>query len=342
MSDLRTLLPALLLASALPAQSPPPDKIDFHQHVWPILEQNCVQCHRPAYTDENGRLKRPKGGLVLDSRKGIEAGRKGRPVVVAGKPSESELFQLVTLPADHEDRMPPADDKDPLSQEQIETLRRWIEQGAAFGAWVGNADGAPAGPDNGDGTTAASKPDVFASLARGLAAPDPAAIQKAAGKGRIEPVAPDSPLLRVSFPSQADTVTDADVQALLPLREHVAVLQLGRTSVGDGAAAAIARMPRLVRLDLRETGITDAGLGRLGTLAELRELNLFGTKVGDASVPVLHRLPKLQEIWVWRSALTAEAVMQLRDKRPGLKVNVAPDLPEPDATPPRDRPRRGR
>lgn len=335
-------LAAALLLAALPAQDQP-NPVDFERDVLPILRDNCFECHREPHTDENGRLRRPKAGLVLEHRKGIEAGRKGQPVIVPGKPADSEIYQLVTLPDDDEDRMPPADKKPPLSKEQKDVLRRWIEGGAGFGAWTGDGNGTARGADT--APTAPPRPDVLGPLQKGLAKADPAAIAKAAGgKARIEPVVADGPLLRVSFPSQPDTVTDADLQALLPLREHIAVLQLGRSAVTDAACATMAKLPRLVQLDLRQTAIGDQGLAQLAGLAELRELNLFATRVGDASVPVLQKLPKLEHVWLWQSAVTAGAVQKLREARPTLQVSFVPDLPDPESDAPGGRPggRRGR
>jgi hypothetical protein len=326
---------AMLLALAGSARAQDA-KLDFQKDVWPILEKNCVECHRPTFTDKDGRVRRPKGGLVLDSRKGIEAGAKGDPVLVPGKPDDSTLYKLVSLPPDDEDRMPPAaDKKEPLAKAQIEILHRWIAQGADFGAWKGN-EAAAAG--NGSDPTVAIAPDVFAPLAKGLTPLTADVIAKASVKARVEPVLDDGPLLRVSFPSQADKITDADLAPLQPLCAHVAILQLGRTSVGDGACALAAKMPRLVRLDLRQTDITDKGLLKLGALPELRELNLFGTKVTDACLPALDKLPKLEHLWTWQTSISAAAIVKLREQRPTLKVTFVPDLPEPsDAG---DRPRR--
>lgn len=317
----------LALAALLRAQDA---KVDFQKDVWPILDKNCVECHRPTHTDKEGRVRRPKGGLVLDSRKGIEAGAKSGKVLQAGKPDDSELYKLVSLPADDEDRMPPAaDKKEPLAKAQIETLRRWIAQGADFGSWKGNEVAA----NPGDATATVASPDVFAALAKGVTALPPDTITRASTKARVEPVAEGSPLLRVSFPSQADKIIDADVQALQPLREHVVILQLGRTSVGDAACAVIAKMPRLVRLDLRQTEVTDQGLLKLGPLAELRELNVFGTRLTGACVPALEKLQKLEQLFVWQTSIPAAAIVKLRDQRPGLKIVFTADLPEPSTEP---------
>jgi hypothetical protein len=133
----------LLLAAALSAQGKDAKAaataVDFEKQIWPILESRCVDCHMTEHVAEGGRKKRPKGGVTLDSKDGIVAGNKKGKLVVAKKPDDSLLYQAVTLPADHEDHMPPqkAKNNTPLAKDQTDLIKTWIEQGASFGKWVG-------------------------------------------------------------------------------------------------------------------------------------------------------------------------------------------------------------
>lgn len=101
-------------------------KIDFAAEIQPIFAKNCVTCHGP---DE------AEGGLRLTEKKTVfgelDSGESG---VVPGKPDQSELFHRITS-KDESVRMPP--EEEPLSTEQIETIRRWIEQGAEWKAHWG-------------------------------------------------------------------------------------------------------------------------------------------------------------------------------------------------------------
>ena len=45
-------------------------------------------------------------------------------------PDASEIFVRITLPEDDSDIMPP--EEDPLNEEEIETVRAWIINGASF------------------------------------------------------------------------------------------------------------------------------------------------------------------------------------------------------------------
>lgn len=100
------------------AESP----IDFNRDIRPILSNNCYKCHGP---DGNSR----KADLRLDLRKEALA------AIVPGDVTGSELLNRVTH-EDPEQRMPPADSQKTLSDREIELLRRWIKEGAAFaGHW---------------------------------------------------------------------------------------------------------------------------------------------------------------------------------------------------------------
>jgi mono/diheme cytochrome c family protein len=83
-----------------------------------ILKGNCFGCHNE---------EKKKGGLLLTSRKNLLKGSENGPVLISGKPDQSKLIQV--LAADSDPHMPP---KKQLGEKQIETLRRWIENGAEW------------------------------------------------------------------------------------------------------------------------------------------------------------------------------------------------------------------
>jgi len=107
------------------ADKPAGETVDFAGDVFPILMSRCAYCHGP---DEQ------EGQLRVDARAKVFGGGVSGPSVVKGKPEESILYQRVAGLGD-EDRMP-ADD-DPLSDEQIALIKKWIEQGAPWPDGVG-------------------------------------------------------------------------------------------------------------------------------------------------------------------------------------------------------------
>ncbi len=105
------------------------DAVRYNRDIRAILSDNCFYCHGP---DRNKR----QADLRLDTIEGLhgEAGNPG--AIVPGDPSASQLMQRV-LSADPDERMPPPESGKSLSPEQIELLRRWIQEGGQFeGHWA--------------------------------------------------------------------------------------------------------------------------------------------------------------------------------------------------------------
>ncbi|MFO0869658.1 MAG: PSD1 and planctomycete cytochrome C domain-containing protein [Pirellulales bacterium] len=95
------------------------DEIQFARDVLPILAEHCLACHGP---DEQHR----KGDLRLDTQAGALR------VIDRDAPAQSELVQRI-LATDPEVIMPPPDHRKPLSPVQQQTLKKWVEGGAAWG-----------------------------------------------------------------------------------------------------------------------------------------------------------------------------------------------------------------
>ncbi|TWT98693.1 PSD1 and planctomycete cytochrome C domain-containing protein [Neorhodopirellula pilleata] len=101
------------------------DDIEFNRDVRPILSNHCFTCHGP---DSATR----EGGLRLDQRDAATGmGDSGELAIVPGSSSVSEIIRRVTS-TDPDVRMPPVDGPEPLSPQQISTLKTWIDQGAPF------------------------------------------------------------------------------------------------------------------------------------------------------------------------------------------------------------------
>ena len=116
---------ALLSALPAPAAEPPAEAIDYDRQVRPILSNHCYACHGPDEAQLQADLR-----LDLKDPALAELASGGH-AVVPGDVAASKLFARITT-SDPAERMPPADDGKPLSAEQIEILRKWIEQGARW------------------------------------------------------------------------------------------------------------------------------------------------------------------------------------------------------------------
>ena len=97
------------------------NEVSFTGDVKPILARRCFACHGPETNEAGLRLDEPESALgELDS---------GMRAIVPGRPDESELIARVTS-TDEAVRMPI--DEEPLTAEEIETLKAWIAGGASW------------------------------------------------------------------------------------------------------------------------------------------------------------------------------------------------------------------
>ncbi|MBI2425312.1 MAG: PSD1 domain-containing protein [Candidatus Hydrogenedentes bacterium] len=97
----------------------------FNRDVRPILSEHCFACHGP---DTRSR----KAGLRLDlEANAFAALESGNKALVAGDLDHSALVQRI-LTDDPDDRMPPPEFAKPLSEQQIDILKRWVAAGAQW------------------------------------------------------------------------------------------------------------------------------------------------------------------------------------------------------------------
>lgn len=106
-----TLALACLLLLPCPARA---QQVDFHTQVAPILSQRCYECHGGDQS---------KGGFSINT-KDLILDAEG---AVPGKADKSLMIELILDP-DPEFQMPPKT-KARLTQAEIDTLKKWIDQG---------------------------------------------------------------------------------------------------------------------------------------------------------------------------------------------------------------------
>ncbi len=97
-------------------------RVEFNRDIRPILSDNCFLCHGPAKATR-------KADLRLDTEAGAFADLGGYRAIVPGKPNDSHLWLRLTA-SDESKRMPPPKTGRRLTAQQIDVVRRWIEQGA--------------------------------------------------------------------------------------------------------------------------------------------------------------------------------------------------------------------
>ena len=108
---------SLFIGAAANADDQQP--VSFYEQIRPIFQAQCHGCHQPA---------RDSGKYVMtDFAKLVAGGESESAAVVPEKVDESYLVELIT-PADGKAEMPKG--KKPLSEVEIDLIKRWIAEGA--------------------------------------------------------------------------------------------------------------------------------------------------------------------------------------------------------------------
>ncbi len=122
---------ALAVASLASANEPPKEStstdesveqkdVSFKTDIEPIFSRQCYGCHQGA--------KQLGSYMMTDFAALVAGGETEQAAIVPGKPDESYLIKQIT-PVDGHAAMPDEPFK-PLSEVEIELVRRWVEEGA--------------------------------------------------------------------------------------------------------------------------------------------------------------------------------------------------------------------
>lgn len=104
----------LFLSSLLSATSQ--EKITYEDHIFPIFEQSCLNCHNPD---------KKKGDLDLSTYPALMAGGSGGKVAQPGDGASSKLYTVTV--GSEEPVMPPEGDR--IERKAADLIRAWIDDG---------------------------------------------------------------------------------------------------------------------------------------------------------------------------------------------------------------------
>jgi mono/diheme cytochrome c family protein len=205
-----------------------------------IFEGKCLECHNPEKT---------KGKLLMTTREAfLKAGESGHALIGVAA-DQSELVKRLVLPKDHDDLMPPKGG--PLPAAEIDVIRRWVAEGAAWPTGV-----VLAAKDKAKETAKAELTQKLATLEKLEIFPDAVTLETKRDFHRI-----------VVFATFKDATT-RDVTAFADLRigdEKVAkfdgysvhaVADAGQTEVVASIGGRTARMPVAVKEGHRDRAVS--------------------------------------------------------------------------------------
>ena len=258
-----------------------------------IFERNCYKCH--------GATKQ-KGGYRLDEQHSINLGGKSKlPAIVPGNVEQSELMYRMLLPHDDDDAMPP-EEKDPVSTEDIDLVRQWIEAGAYW-------------PDAAELSAAASD-----TVKLGDADTDQLIEQISRTGVKAEYNAWGDESIRIDLGVVGPGQLNQAIQQLSGFRNKLTWLDCSELALSSDFFQQLEQCIKLQRLHLNGTDVTDKQLDALSQLADLNYLNLYNTQISDAGLESLHASSSLRKIFLSQTQVTANGITELKKSLPELEV----------------------
>jgi uncharacterized membrane protein len=301
------IAPAFKIASSENVDS----AVFYKDIIEPILNTRCYSCHSS---------KKQKGQLRLDEIQFIEKGGKHGAVIRDDLPDSSTLYSRLMLPLEDEHHMPP-NEKPQLASAEIALIQVWIEEGADFERQVfgfkqiSRIKGYLSSMLSGSGKEALVP-------AEAVSVPDKKSIDALTSKGiLVIPVGSGSNYLSVSFVNFRNA-TDEELSLLLPLKEQILWLNLGRTNVTGDGLNVVSQLKNLTQLNLEYTGVEGTGLKDLTSLLKLNTLNLVGTKVDDQSLIHFSQLKSLKKIYLYQTNTTAKGIQDFKVKLPETDIDT--------------------
>jgi YHS domain-containing protein len=296
---------AALLVLGLPLCAQ--EKVDFTKQIAPILVQRCIECHG---------AEEQEGDLRLDAKAHVFVEGDEDFWTIAPKDSgDSELLRRLGLGLDDDELMPARGE--PLTKEQQELFRRWIDEGADW----------PAAGDEFIAAELAAQvlPKITFELPD-VSEPQGAAIEAAIKRLReqgvvIQRIAADTDAVEANLSLLRDNVDDDTMQSLGVLAPVLVWLNAGRTGITDGVGPHLSKLTQLRRLNLSGTKVGDGVAAALKALSRLEYLNVYGTQIGDDGLAALTELPSLKQLYLWQSKVTKAGLQAQQAGLGGVQVD---------------------
>ncbi|MGC3944149.1 MAG: hypothetical protein QM762_06420 [Chryseolinea sp.] len=277
------------------------DALVFDDVVLPILERKCEGCHR--------RGKR-KGDLIVSTYADLMKGGENGVVIVAGNLAKSDLYRRITLDADHKDFMP-TDGKKPLSNEETDVIKWWIEKArAADEVKVGLVEGheqmlplltAIIGLE-GRGSNDLAVINTRQPNADLPMSTDMGAVEDLRKKGMMVRVMLHAPvMLDVTLPA-GSVVSMKELEAdLHRVARNIVWLNLSGNNLAVSDLSVLGEMSNLEKLRLEGNPVGDDLFDIVKNLKYLEALNINDTKVTDAGYTTLKERTSCKRVYRWSS-----------------------------------------
>ena len=253
--------------------------------IQPVLDLKCVSCHNQ---------KKSKGELLLNDYKGIVSGGESGEVINFEIPRKSLIWKYIHLPLEDEMHMPPKA-KTQLTKAEIKVISRWIELGADEKKVIKDL-----------GLERSVFSSFFPKNIMGIypkieiPAANTEVIENLKDLGiNIAPIFKTAAFLEVSCVNMS-LFEDQFLDSLLPIKDHIVYLDLGKTKITDSVFSSLVKFQHLTVLKLDNTEITGKGIGQLSGLLHLKQINLTNSNFDFEILPTLFSFPALTDVFLFQ------------------------------------------
>ncbi len=295
------------------------DAVVFDYLVAPVLDAKCTSCHNES---------KKKGGLALIDSLSIMKGGKGGAALIAGNAAKSEMIKRVLLDPHHDDFMPP-EGKTPLTEEEIDVLKYWINGASAdFSSKVGDVET----PEN-ISKIASEMLGLGHSAGKGkipnLTEVDDSILKELMTEGfRVSELVFDSNIYSIELPAKTITAENSSelnkkLELLSKIKDNVFWLYLEDNQLTDAHLNGVTQFKNLKKLKLNKNSISDAGVSQISSL-ELESLNLYGTNVTKESLKTFLKIPTLKKVYIWGTSISKKDIdsLNLENESPEFILGI--------------------
>jgi len=289
----------------------------YKEEIKPLLEIRCYNCH--------GSLKQ-KGRLRLDSESFIKKGGKDGIALLAGNPLKSKMYANLILPLEDDKHMPPKG-KHQLTAQEINTIKKWILNGASFDDQIDTIKNIQ--PDLKTATVGVASPKKENKLSLPTTSvsnmPRPVkneTLEYFKNKNiLLTNMGESSNWIMANFVN-AVPFNIKDIVDLKMIEPQLTVLKLSNLPIKDNDIQVIAGFKNITRLNLENTAITDQSMAYLQQLPKLEQLNLYGTNITDESLQQLALFKNLSVLYLWKTKVTKAGVANFVKIKTHVKIDM--------------------
>ena len=278
----------------------------YNDIIAPLLEAKCVSCHGSS---------KVKGKLRMDSPETLLAGGKSRKKILGDGVSSSEMVRRIKLRPSDDKHMPPKK-KTQITEDELDFIKWWIQNGASFDAKVGDisdhqgiveilkkmvADQGNA--SLGQAILSSYLPDVSISS-------PPAQLVNNLKKSNVVVLSAgdDSPFLEINLVN-IETPSAELLSNLESLAPHITRLKLSDLALNNEQTSILLKMDNIVRLYLDGNSIGDEAMVNLKNKKHLKYLNLNNTGVTNNGLQQLDSMPSDAKIYAYNTGITLDTLI---------------------------------